>query len=435
MADLPILIPTSTRFTGARTAVAPLTWAQRKTWADVQHFLPETRPFAVLKSWLPVPQPLSSADVVELVGELVGRHESLRTRFEPDEAGVVVQHVVDAGTGEVLVFQEPMPSASRMEQLLAWLDDLISAPFDHAAALPVRPVLLAPDGRPHTLVLAVSHLAVDGQALDVITDELTAALAARAAGLPAPCPAVGSNPVDEAAFEQSPAGVRLNQAALAYLGAQWERIPPSLFGAPVAHDAARFRRGELASRVLPLVLPGLAKRLRTTASVLLLAASVAQLHELTGQEQIPVNLLCGNRWRPHLRTCVATLAQAVLATIPVGDRPFAEVVTAGVPVQRRVVHPTGQPAGADPGRRRGRGRGPAGARPGGCRLPVRLDRAGRPRQDHILCRRLRRPGHAAVERARRHLPDPGREHRGVPAGRGTTTGGHRPTGGQLSDRT
>ncbi|MGW4283509.1 non-ribosomal peptide synthase/polyketide synthase, partial [Nocardia sp. NPDC004750] len=103
------------------------------------------------------------------VGDVVGRHETLRTVY-PDHEGVGYQRILD-------VDQAP---AVRMLEATGALREFAAAPFDLTAEVPLRVGLVTRSDRDHLLALVVHHIAADGFSMGPLARDLAAAYAARA---------------------------------------------------------------------------------------------------------------------------------------------------------------------------------------------------------------------------------------------------------------
>ncbi|WNI16130.1 non-ribosomal peptide synthetase [Actinacidiphila sp. ITFR-21] len=158
-----------------RPDVLPLSFAQRRLWFLGRLEGPSAAyniPLAVrLDGTLDVPA-LQAA-----LGDVVGRHETLRTRY-PEAGGSPYQSVLpareaaprlvlrDAGRGDV---------GGHVARVLA-------EPFDVTADLPLRAWLFREAVDRHTLVVVVHHIAADGWSLDPLTRDLAVAYRARLQG-------------------------------------------------------------------------------------------------------------------------------------------------------------------------------------------------------------------------------------------------------------
>ncbi len=116
--------------------------------------------------------------------DVVARHDSLRARFDPDDATMrVVAHApaslprVDAGS-----------SGDAAGTLAVLLDAEARTPFDLVEGPLFRTTLVAMAGDRHTLVLTAHHIICDGWSVNVILDELGSCYAARRKGKAATLP-------------------------------------------------------------------------------------------------------------------------------------------------------------------------------------------------------------------------------------------------------
>ncbi|MFD1147578.1 amino acid adenylation domain-containing protein [Saccharothrix hoggarensis] len=167
----------------ARTAVrpmprpdrVPLSFGQRRLW-----FLNRFEERSAAYN-MPLTLSLSGdLDVTALhaaLGDLVDRHETLRTRF-PDVDGTPHQEVVPAAEArpELIVTEV---AQSEVDGALA---EAAGKGFDLAVELPVRAHLFAVGAREHVLLLVMHHVAADGWSMQPLARDLSTAYEARAAG-------------------------------------------------------------------------------------------------------------------------------------------------------------------------------------------------------------------------------------------------------------
>ncbi len=109
------------------------------------------------------------------LGDVVARHESLRTVF-PEADGAPYQHVLDSASVE-------LPAADITEtELPEALKSAARYAFDLAAEIPLRAELFTVSEHRHVLVLVVHHIAGDGWSLGPLATDLTRAYTARVEG-------------------------------------------------------------------------------------------------------------------------------------------------------------------------------------------------------------------------------------------------------------
>ncbi|MEV0032714.1 amino acid adenylation domain-containing protein [Nocardia sp. NPDC050793] len=121
--------------------------------------------------------PLDRAALTAALGDVIARHEPLRTRY-PEADGTGYQLIVDADA----VSPHLEPVAIALDQLEPAMAAVIAVPFDVTTAVPLRVHLFRTDTESHVLLLVAHHIAVDGFAATTLTQDLLAAYAARARG-------------------------------------------------------------------------------------------------------------------------------------------------------------------------------------------------------------------------------------------------------------
>ncbi|MGC4984749.1 amino acid adenylation domain-containing protein [Streptomyces sp. DT193] len=112
------------------------------------------------------------------LGDVVDRHEVLRTVIVEGDDGVPHQQVLASGEGP---FDLTVLDVTEQDRAAA-VEEAATATFDLAADTPIRARLLrcAPDE--HTLVVVAHHIAVDGESFGPLFRDLTTAYALRAEG-------------------------------------------------------------------------------------------------------------------------------------------------------------------------------------------------------------------------------------------------------------
>ncbi|WP_190344200.1 condensation domain-containing protein [Streptomyces venezuelae] len=317
-------------FGGRRSITAPATCAQRQMWNLIRQELPDA---AFYDFCLPVALPAGCAvrDVLAATGELLRRHESLRTAFGTAADGTLVQRVVHSGTFEAEICTAG-PAEDPQSVLAAWRARMRERPFDLDAGPPLRAMVAVVDGTPVLAAYCVSHLAADLMSMRRLTAELTRLVTARVTGRPGPPAEPARQPAEQARYERSPRG----QALLARADAYWQRqlatVPATMFPAPAtsppsaAPTTAPVRySAAMDSRAASLALPVLAERWRVSTSAVLLTAVALLLGRRAGLPACAFRLLSANRSVPELRAAVANLHQEVVATIDLRGESVREI--------------------------------------------------------------------------------------------------------------
>src|SRR4030095_5509534 len=164
---------------------SPVSFAQQRLWF-IHQLDPRSSAYIVasalrLRGGLVVP-------VLErALTELVGRHESLRTRFEAVEG--TPEQVVDLPPERpplTLIDLEPLRASKREEggSRLAAAEG--AAPFDLARGPLFRAVLARLSVQEHVLLLTMHHIVSDAWSMGILVRELASLYAAFASGLPSP---------------------------------------------------------------------------------------------------------------------------------------------------------------------------------------------------------------------------------------------------------
>lgn len=137
----------------------------------------------------------ASIDVAALVaalGDVIARHEPLRTRYPATENGPA-QIVVPMAEAEPDIRVCPVPEA----ELAARLAELAGREFDLAVQLPLRARVLLVGDDDVVLLLVAHHISIDGRSVAPLLRDLGAAYTARAGGR---APALPPLPVDYADY-------------------------------------------------------------------------------------------------------------------------------------------------------------------------------------------------------------------------------------------
>ncbi|WP_231984371.1 condensation domain-containing protein, partial [Mycobacterium sp. E342] len=124
--------------------------------------------------------PLDVDALQAAIGDLVGRHESLRTVFSAVD-GVPEQQVVPVEGvefGWAVIDASGWPESRLGEAVGA----VVRRPFDLATEIPLRARLFGVSGDEYVLVIVVHHIAGDGWSIAPLARDLGVAYAARAQG-------------------------------------------------------------------------------------------------------------------------------------------------------------------------------------------------------------------------------------------------------------
>ncbi len=266
------------------------------------------------------------------LGDVVGRHESLRTIF-PERFGVARQEILDAGLARPRLVIEAVSEAG----LGAALGVAARAPFDLGREPPLRAHLFRLGDGEHVLLLLLHHIASDGWSLGPLWRDVAAAYGSRREGR---APALAALPVQYADYtlwqhrvlgEESDAGSTIARQ-LAYWTAALEGLPdqidlPSDRGRP----AVASYRGEVVrlqlSGQLHRELLSLARAAQASLFMVLQAGLAALLMRLGGGSDIPIGSPIAGRTDAALDDLVGFFINTlVLRTDVSGNPSFSELI-------------------------------------------------------------------------------------------------------------
>ena len=334
----------------------PLSFAQERIW-----FLHQLDPGAAVynkQCVLEIDGALDESALRAALGDLIARHETLRTRFGMRD-----------GTPVQLIDPPSAPSLQRVDLVAG---DRASAeriareralkPFDIANAAPFEAALLRHAADRHWLVLTLHHIVTDAWSLQVLVDELATLYSARHRGVPSALPALATSFANFAQWQrQWLEGPTLDTllgywtrqlAGLAPLNLPTDRPRPPVQG----FDGARVHLRWPVS--LTAALRQLGRDTGASAFMCLLALYQLLLHRYSGQTDIAVGAPAADRPRvetetligplvnnlvlrtdlagvPDFRTLLARVRETVLSANEHRDLPFEKLVGALNPARDR----------------------------------------------------------------------------------------------------
>ena len=314
----------------AGEASEPLSFAQQRLW-----FVDRLSPggFAYnLTGGLRLEGPLDVAAFEWSLGEVIRRHEPLRTVFQEEDGRPIA--VVQPFEGFHLPVERvtPEPAEDAETALRRLLVEEGRKPFDLSDGPVIRTRLyrLGPDD--HAVQITMHHIVADSWSLGVFARELTSLYAMRVAGGSAELPPLAARYGEIAARQRArlvgPAGVK----DAAYWRERMTPLPP-LVELPTdrPRPALQGYDGAVEERLLPA--PMMAALRRTDARngstpfMTLLAAFNVLLHRYTGLTDIAVGSPIANRTDLEAEAVIGLLANTlVLRTDLSGDPTFTQVV-------------------------------------------------------------------------------------------------------------
>ncbi|GAA2991700.1 condensation domain-containing protein [Actinokineospora diospyrosa] len=285
---------------------APLTWGQRKIQRELLAY-----PDDLYLAFLPVTIPAhgSTVDgVVAALASVLAESESLRTIYP----GADLQRVLGSPGYELELIENGTAEAIHA--------DMMSSRF-RPTDLPVRLALILRDGVPEEIVAVLTHMAVDGIALEFFTSRVADALAGEL------LPWQAWQPRQLARAQRSPEGLARNARTLSWWEAKYRTAPAAVFPTPVdAPGDPRYIEARMLSFGAATALRALTRRTRVSPSMVALAGLCTILGEHSGQSRIAVSSLSANRSSAQTLRMMGTLSQDALIVVDT-PQPFDDLTS------------------------------------------------------------------------------------------------------------
>ncbi|MFH8565850.1 amino acid adenylation domain-containing protein, partial [Streptomyces sp. NPDC017988] len=266
------------------------------------------------------------------LGDVVARHESLRTVFAEDARGAY-QVVLDAGV------EVPWTVAQVTEgELPERLATAARHAFDLSTEIPVSAALFELGPRDHVLLLLVHHIATDGWSLRPLVRDLTSAYEARVARREPRWPALPVQYADFAVWQRELLGSEddpgsLVSAQIAYWRERLADLPAEI-ELPVdrSRPAVASYRGGRVDFVVPVDVmervAGFARESGASVFMVLQAALGVLLSRSGAGDDIPIGTPVAGRGDDAVDDLVGLFINSlVLRTDVSGDPTFRELVT------------------------------------------------------------------------------------------------------------
>jgi amino acid adenylation domain-containing protein len=297
---------------GRGTTEFPASHAQRRQWL-LHQLAPQSSSYAMPLA-LRLRGPLDTDALQLAIGDLIVRHESLRTTFQARD-GRPVQVVHQSGMAHVEFRDSP---GKTLDEIVEEIRTAAFRPFDLAQGPLLRVTVWRLDPADQVLLLVAHHIIADGWSVPILLADMAACYRSRRAESgPAPSAGPHIQPADYAAWEASQPPGRLSDD-LGYWRAELTGDLPLLEltgkqqDAPAADAPVATVRtvigGDLADQV-----SGVAKRHGCTDFTVLLTAFAVLLRRLSGRPDVVVGTPVPGRVRAEM----ANLVGCFVNTLPV----------------------------------------------------------------------------------------------------------------------
>jgi amino acid adenylation domain-containing protein/non-ribosomal peptide synthase protein (TIGR01720 family) len=311
----------------------PLSFAQQRLWFIAQ--LEPDSPLYNMPGALRAEGPLDDAVLARSLGEIVRRHEALRTIFAATE-GSPVQMIRPAEPFPLpAVDLAGLPERAREALAATLIREEAARPFDLARGPLLRGLLLRLAEREHTVLLTLHHIAGDGWSLGLLACEVAALYPAFAAGRPSPLPPLPALPVqyaDYAIWQRSWLQGEILEGEIDWWRRQLAGLPPLLeLPTDRPRPAAQSHRGSTRPVRLPAEwvrqAEALARQEGATLFMVLLAAFQSLLARHSGQDDLAVGTPVAGRNRVETEGLIGFFVNTlVLRGGLAGDPTFRELL-------------------------------------------------------------------------------------------------------------
>ena len=309
----------------------PLSFAQRRLWFLEQFHGPGTA-YNLPCAWR-LRGPVDAAALTAALGDVVARHESLRTVFAIED-GEPYQRIIPAGEAQVPV----MVATASHGDLGRLVEEAARREFDLATELPLRASLFSLADDEHVLVLLCHHIASDGWSMQILMADLGTAYAARRDGRQPDWPDLAVQYADYALWQRELLG--RDAADGGVLAGQIEYWRQALAGLPDElalpfdrqQPAEQSQRGsvirwQLADAGLHATLAELAREHQATVFMVLHAGLAALLSRMGAGTDIPLGAPAAGRTDEVMHDLIGFFVNTLVLRADLsGDPGFGELL-------------------------------------------------------------------------------------------------------------
>jgi amino acid adenylation domain-containing protein len=314
----------------SRAGDLPLSFAQQRLWFLEQ--LEPGNPLYNTPGALRLKGRLDASALGRALGEVVRRHEILRTTFDAPQ-GSPVQLISEPRPVSIpSVDLSGLNDAEREAEARRLTTAEAQLPFDLTSGPLLRATLLRLGGEEHVLLVTTHHIISDGWSVGVLVRETAELYAAFTGHRPAPLEELRLQYADYAIWQREYlSGERLD-SQLAYWRGRLAGLPPALeLPADRPRPTVRSTRGEFITLELPVGLTGglkaLSNREGATLFMTLLAAFQTLLSRYAGQEDVAVGVPVANRRRREIEGLIGFFVNTLVMRADLsGDPTFRELL-------------------------------------------------------------------------------------------------------------
>ena len=310
-----------------RIAIAPVSYAQQRLWFFDR--LQSGSPIYNVEHLEMLYGPLDEPALRRALGEIVRRHEALRTTFASRDGNPVQVIARDA---VVALTQVDMTGRSE-EQVRRRIGEEVRRGFDLERGPLIRFVLIEVDADQHMLLLVAHHIVFDLWSVGIFQRELGALYEAFKAGCPSPLADLGARYSAYVAAQRPRFDPARTDPQLDYWRRHLADLPASSeFPTDRPRPAVQTYAGAVRTFTLA---PEIAQRFReltraadTTLFMSLFAAFAVLMHRYSGQTDLTIGTPIANRGKPGLGDMIGFLLNMIVLRIDLADDPTVETLLA-----------------------------------------------------------------------------------------------------------
>ena len=314
----------------SRESELPLSYAQQRMWF-FEHLAGGSASFHIPLG-VRLKGSLNLAALEQTFGEIIRRHESLRTVFPAIDDRPV--QVIQAPTRFhlPLVDLTTLRAEEREQQAARLAQQEALRRFNLATGPMVRPTLMRLDQEEHIIICTMHHIIADGQSFEIVIAELSKLYAAMSEGQPSPLAELTVQYVDYASWQRQwlqggELESRLNYWRTQLAGAPQRMSLPQQQSRRKAQAFKGARQEVALSPELVESLKELTRREGLTLLMTLLSGFVVLLNRYTGDEDVVVGGTYANRERAEAENVIGILANTLVFRVNLaGAESFRDVM-------------------------------------------------------------------------------------------------------------
>lgn len=308
----------------SRNGSLPLSFSQQRMWF-LDQMASGTPAFHILLD-VHLQGRLNLEALEQSFGEILRRHEALRTRF-PVINGQPVQAVDPARKLAIpLVDLSGLAESEQETETERLAVEESERPFDLASGPPARVSLVRQSARRHTVLCTIHHIVSDGWSKGVVVKEISSLYEAFGEGEPSRLSELPIQYADYAVWQRQMTQGELLASDLEYWKKKLANVPPAL---GLSTDRPRPPAQTYVGRSQPIKLSerlsgdvkALCRETGVTVFMALLAVFKTLLYRLTGQEEIVVGTSVANRNREELEKLVGFFVNLLALKTYCGGNP------------------------------------------------------------------------------------------------------------------